>query len=267
MKKSICLSVVFLVAFSYYGATQCCLRSKSKKDPKSKSEAQAKCQSKTFSKSFSKSVSNSKWMPFVGPSLQANLIGSKNPLAFVGGIEKPVFKHVIVGSDIQFFKSNYENWCDDHRVGNYTRVIPSVRVVFDPGKIYKGVFVGAGLGYAFVNDQGTKQAYTTDKATGLYTYQGTPVNGSWYKSTIAPSVSLGAGFKLHRIPIGISNTFYFGDTGDGTPLSIGLNLRVGLSKVPKERSRSCGSIKTKSSEQKSKSNSSHRSCCMPKIKI
>ena len=253
MKKSICLSVVFLVAFSYYGATQCCLRSKSKEDPKSRS------------------VSNSKWMPFVGPSLQANLIGSKNPLAFVGGIEKPVSRHVIVGSDIQFFKSNYENWCDDHRVGNYTRVIPSVRIVFDPGKIYKGVFVGAGLGYAFVNDQGTKQAFTTDKATGLYTYQGTPVNGSWYKSTIAPSVSLGVGFKLHRIPVGISNTFYFGDTDDGLPLSMGLNLRVGLSRVPKEKSRSCGKRsviqKTKSSKQKSKSNCSQRSCCMPKIKI
>jgi hypothetical protein len=197
-------------------------------------------------------------MPFVGPSLQQNLIGSKNLLAFVGGIEKPVSKHVIVGSDIQFFKSNYENWCDDHRVGNYTRVIPSVRVVFDPGKIYKGVFVGAGLGYAFVNDHGTKQAYTTDKATGLMTYQGTPVNGSWYKNTIAPSISLGVGFKLHRIPVGISHTLYFGDTGDGTPLSVGLNLRVGLSKVIQ---------KTKSSEQKSKSNSSRRSCCMPKIKI
>jgi len=247
MKKSICLSVVFLVAFSYYGATQCCFRSKSKEDPKSKS------------------VSNSKWMPFVGPSLQANLIGTKNPLAFVGGIEKPVSRHVIVGSDIQFFKSNYENWCDDHRVGNYTRVIPSVRVVFDPGKIYRGVFVGAGLGYAFINDQGTKQAFTTDKATGLYTYQGTLVHGSWYKNTIAPSVSLGVGFKLHRIPVGISNTFYFGDTDDGTPLSFGLNLRVGLSKVPKERSRSCGSIKARSSEQKSKS--SHRSCCKHKIRI
>lgn len=237
-----------LLSFSFYVAAQCSSQQSKAQYYSEKSNAVKKscgtqktavtktCTSKSYyTAKTSKSSAAAKWIPFIGPSLQGNLFGSHNPVAFTGGIEKPVTKHLIVGGDIQMWRTNYENWCDGHMIGKYTRVIPSLRLSVDPGKRYKGFFAGVGLGYAIIADRGTQQAFTIDKSTGLKTYEGAPLKGNWDYGTIAPSVNVGAGFKIQQVPVAISYFTYLGDTDDGTPLSIGLNLKVGLAKVKTEK--------------------------------
>jgi hypothetical protein len=277
MKKSICFSVVFLLLFSYYGATQCCMRSKTKEEPHSKTVAR----SKTPSTQFAKSTPANKWIPYVESSYQLGLCGESFPVAFTAGAEKKLSKHLSVGADVHGWNTHYQMYCDNvFSKGNYTSLIPAVKLNFYPSRQYKGFFVGAGIGYAFARDRGTEQTYTYTPATGKNNLTGSATPGNWDFNTVATSIQWGLSFKINRVPVTFVNTNYLGKSTVGYgPLATGVGLRVGLAQVARERKSSCSSsririverscilqkAKTGSSQQKSKSNCSSRCGSIKKI--
>jgi hypothetical protein len=190
-----------------------------------------------------KSKKSNQITPFTEVLAGVGICGESNVFSFIGGIEKPVAKHLTVSADVHYWKTDYETYCCDvYSKGTYSSVIPSIKMKFDPGKRNKGVFAGIGLGYVFAKDRGTEQPYSVETGvTGKdITY------GNWDFNRIAPSFSWGVGFKISRYPVALTNTNYFANTpwGFGS-ISSGIGLRVSFKrdaakcKVEKKKSSKC----------------------------
>jgi hypothetical protein len=171
-------------------------------------------------------------IPYAG--VMAGGCDVSNPFSFVAGIQQIKTTHFSVAYDIQYYNTDYECYCDDtYSKGHFRVVTPSVKVVYNTGKKAGNGFVaGAGIGYMFAKDRGTEQTYTEDALTGEMAVGKDITNGRWDFNSIAPSITLGAGFRVLHFPITISNTYYFAKTTDGWgAVTGGIGIKVGFKRL------------------------------------
>ena len=252
MKKTICLCIACALVFSFHGAAQCGSKKTSYTKKSCGSEKSSALKKYTVSQKASATL-KSKWVPVIGSSYQLGLWGEENPVAFTAGVEKFVSKHIAVTGDVFFWRTNWESWCDQdvRSVGKYTAVIPSVKFRYDPGKQYKGFFIGAGIGYVVARDKGTEQPFVTDASSGIKNPQSAPTPADWSYNGVAPSFSLGFSFKVHHVPVTVINTNYFAKTTFGfEDIATGVGLNIGLAKVKSQKNKSCRIVQRSCSSSK-----------------
>src|SRR5687768_4550756 len=168
MKKTYCLGIALVFAFSLHVAAQCGQKSGSSKtyDVVKYNPVKKSCgaQKSTGLKTnyISKSSSSKALVPFIETSYLLGLCNDSNAVAFTGGVEKWLSKHISISGDVQVYKTDWQMMCDVYSEGTYRHIIPAVKFKVDPGKKYKGFFVQAGIGYAFARDRGIETAYTVD---------------------------------------------------------------------------------------------------------
>jgi len=154
-----------------------------------------------------------------------------NPFQFVAGVQKTIRPHLSLAYDVHFWSTGYSCYCDDmYSVGKYTSVTPSVKLTYNTGKREgMGLSAGVGLGYVFARDRGTEQSYTYDKATNIYQIGKDVTPGNWDFNSIAPSVTLGVGFRVLKVPVTFQSEYYFAKTTEGWMATAGgVGLKIGL---------------------------------------
>ncbi len=155
----------------------------------------------------------------------------KNPFSFMAGVQKPLKNHLALSYDIHYWNTKYECYCDDvYSKGHFISVTPSVKVTYYTGKKEgNGLMAGIGLGYMFAKDRGTEQAYSYDLLTNKNILAKEMTNGKWDFNSIAPSFSLGVGFRLLKLPVAMQSVYYFAKTTDGWMATAGgMGIKVGL---------------------------------------
>lgn len=156
-----------------------------------------------------------------------------NPFQFVIGIQKPLQQHLTIGYDVHYWKTGYECYCDDmYSKGNFRSITPSVKIIYNTGKQEgKGVMAGLGLGYMFAKDRGTEQSYVYDESVKTYTY-GTATAAKWDFNSIAPSFTVGVGFRVLKLPVSFNTIYYFAKTTEGWMATAGgAGFKVGFRKL------------------------------------
>jgi hypothetical protein len=159
--------------------------------------------------------------------------GISNPVQFLGGIEKPLQEHLAIAYDVHYWNTAYECYCDDtYSAGKYRSVTPSVKIQYNTGKrAGRGLMLGVGLGYMFTKDRGKEQSYRLDNETGLYARLGELRDGRWDFYSIAPSFSVGVGFRLFRVPVTVQSSYYFAKTTEGWMAAAGgMGVKIGLTR-------------------------------------
>lgn len=158
-----------------------------------------------------------------------------NPFQFVAGMQKPLQQHLTIAYDIHYWKTGYESYCDDdvYAKGNFRSITPSVKIIYNTGKKEgKGLMAGIGLGYMFAKDRGTEQSYLYNESVKAYTY-GPATAAQWDFNSIAPSFTLGVGFRVLRLPMVFNSTYYFAKTTEGWMATAGgVGLKIGFRKLP-----------------------------------
>ena len=158
-----------------------------------------------------------------------------NPFSFIVGVQKPFQPHLSLAGDIHLWSTGYECFCDDiHTIGHFSDITPSVKLIYNTGKqTGRGLIAGLGLGYMFARDRGTEQHYTKDPVTLVKTFEDKVSPGNWDFSSIAPSFSIGIGFRLWHFPVSFSSQYYFAHTAaDGwQPTAGGAGFSFGFRKL------------------------------------
>jgi hypothetical protein len=158
-----------------------------------------------------------------------------NPFQFAIGIQKPLKPHWSVAYDVHYWKTGYECYCEDmYSKGDYRIITPSVKLSYNTGKKEgRGLMATLGLGYSFAKDRGTEQTYVYDESLKSYS-DGMASPAKWDFTSIAPSFSLGVGFRLFKLPVSFSSGYYFGNTTEGwTVTAGGAGFKVGFRKIEK----------------------------------
>ena len=137
-----------------------------------------------------------------------------NPFSFIAGVQKPIQQHINISYDIHYWNTKYECFCDDiYSKGHFVSVTPSVKITYNTGKKGgNGLVAGIGLGYMFAKDRGTEQTYMSDPVTSIKTVSNEIVPGKWDFNSIAPSFSLGVGFRVLKLPVVFNSVYYFAKT-------------------------------------------------------
>jgi hypothetical protein len=157
-----------------------------------------------------------------------------NPFSFLAGVQKPVMKQLTLSYDLHYWNTGYECYCDDmYSKGKFTSFTPSVKISYNTGKKEsRGFILGAGLGYMFARDRGTEQPYTYDVATNTNVVTKEISKGNWDFNSIAPSVTLGVGFRLFKMPVAYKCVYYFANTTDGWMAAAGgVGFTIGFRKI------------------------------------
>jgi hypothetical protein len=156
-----------------------------------------------------------------------------NPFQFAVGIQKPIQSHFSIAYDVHYWKTGYECYCEDmYSKGNFRSITPSVKVIYNTGKKEgRGLMASLGLGYMFAKDRGTEQTYVYDESSKTYTY-GISNDAKWDFNSIAPSFSIGVGFRVFKLPVSLNSGYYFAKTTDGwLPVAGGAGFKIGFRKV------------------------------------
>lgn len=156
-----------------------------------------------------------------------------NPFQFVLGLQKPLQQHLTIGYDIHYWKTGYECYCDDmYSKGDFRSITPSVKIIYNTGKEEgRGLTAGIGLGYMFAKDRGTEQSYLYNEAAKTYTY-GDAAAAKWDFNSIAPSFTVGVGFRVFRLPVSFNSIYYFAKTTEGWMATAGgVGFKVGFKKI------------------------------------
>lgn len=159
-----------------------------------------------------------------------------NPFSFLGGVQQDLRTHLTIAYDLHYWNTGYECYCDDkYSNGKFSSVTPSVKVLYNTGKQKgRGFVAGLGLGYMFAKDRGSEVPYTYDGVTNTYTYQTEKQNnnGKWDFNSLAPSFSIGAGFRAFKLPVTFQSIYYFAKTTDGWMAAAGgAGFTIGLRKI------------------------------------
>jgi hypothetical protein len=158
------------------------------------------------------------------------------PVQFNAGLDRQLRPHLTLSYDLHFWNTTYECYCGDtYSNGRYTSITPSVKLSFYTGKKPgRGLIAGAGLGYMFARDRGTEQTYLSSEDGGMPVIGKNVMPGNWDFNSLAPSVSLGAGFGIFKFPVQIHTTYYFANTTQGWMAAAGgIGLKFGLKRQPR----------------------------------
>jgi hypothetical protein len=131
------------------------------------------------------------------------------------------------------WNTDYDCYCGDtYSVGKYKSITPSLKFQYNSGKKPgKGLILGVGLGSMFAKDRGTEQTYKLNAETDRYEVGSEIRRGKWDFNSIAPSFTVGAGFRLLRVPITLQANYYWANTTEGWMIAAGgLGVKVGLSR-------------------------------------
>jgi hypothetical protein len=156
-----------------------------------------------------------------------------NPFSFMAGVQKKIRERITLAADLHYWNTGYECYCDDvYSKGKFRSFTPSVKIIYNTGKKEgNGFIAGVGLGYMFAKDRGTEQPYTYDAATNLYETGKDISPGNWDFNSIAPSFTLGVGFRVLKIPVSFLSIYYFAKATDGwTAAAGGAGFKIGLKK-------------------------------------
>ncbi|MCX6316666.1 MAG: hypothetical protein NTW29_05220 [Bacteroidetes bacterium] len=159
-----------------------------------------------------------------------------NPFSFAAGVQQKLRDHLTIGYDVHYWNTGYECYCDDkYSKGKFSSITPSVKLLYNTGKKEgRGFVAGVGLGYMFAKDRGSEVPYTYDPMTSTYIYQQDKAlhDANWDFNSIAPSFSIGAGFRLFKLPVTFQTIYYFAKTTDGwMPAAGGTGFTIGFRKL------------------------------------
>ncbi len=154
-----------------------------------------------------------------------------NPFSFTAGVQKNIRERLTLSGDVYYWNTGYECYCDDlYSKGKFRSVTPSVKLTYNTGKKEgNGFIAGVGLGYMFAKDRGTEQSYTYNATTNVYELGKGITDGNWDFNSIAPSVTLGVGFRVLKVPVAFQSVYYFAKTSDGWMAAAGgAGFKIGL---------------------------------------
>jgi hypothetical protein len=159
-----------------------------------------------------------------------------NPFSFVAGVQQNLRSHFTIAYDVHYWNTGYECYCDDmYSKGKFSSFTPSVKMLYNSGKQEgRGFVAGLGLGYMFAKDRGSEVPYTYDANTNTYSYQKEKevTDGNWDFNSIAPSFSIGAGFRVFKLPVTFQSIYYFAKTTDGWMAAAGgAGFTIGFRKL------------------------------------
>jgi hypothetical protein len=155
----------------------------------------------------------------------------ENPFSFMIGVQKTLKNQLALSYDIHYWNTRYECYCDDvYSKGHFISFTPSVKITYNTGrKEGNGLMAGIGLGYMFAKDRGTEQTYSYDLQTNKNILADEMTEAKWDFNSIAPSFSLGVGFRVLKLPVSIQSVYYFAKTSDGwMAVAGGMGIKVGL---------------------------------------
>jgi hypothetical protein len=159
-----------------------------------------------------------------------------NPFSFVAGVQRNLRPNFTMAYDVHYWNTGYECYCDDvYSKGKFSSVTPSVKILYNSGKKEgRGFVAGLGLGYMFARDRGSEVPYTYDATTNTYTYlkEKEVPDANWDFNSIAPSFSIGAGFRVFQLPVTFQSIYYFAKTTDGWMAAAGgAGFTIGFRKL------------------------------------
>ena len=169
--------------------------------------------------------------PYVG--VLAGGCGLSSPFTYIAGVEKKLKPRVTIGFDFHYMNTRYECYCDDtYSRGRFKSYTPSVKIQYNTGKRSgRGLIFGVGLGYMIARDKGFEQPYLQNE-TGNYALTGKLTPGTWHFNSIAPSFTVGLGFRMFQLPLSGIMTTYFANTTNGFyAVTGGAGIKVGFRKI------------------------------------
>lgn len=172
---------------------------------------------------------NSPFVPYLGVMAGGCV---DNPFSFSAGVQKNLKPRMTVSFDLHYWNTGYSCYCDSvYSQGRFRSFTPSVKLTFNTGKREgMGLVAGVGLGYMFAKDRGTEQPYTYDVATNTNVLnEKDKVQGNWDFSSIAPSFSVGVGFRVLKVPVTFQSEYYFAKTTEGWMATAGgIGFKIGI---------------------------------------
>ncbi len=155
-----------------------------------------------------------------------------NPFSFTAGVQKNLKTRIAVSFDLHYWNTRYECYCDSmYSQGRFRSFTPSVKLTFNTGKREgMGLVVGVGLGYMFAKDRGTEQAYSYDVSTNTNVLNTKDkANGNWDFNSIAPTFTVGVGFRVLKVPVSFQSEYYFAKTTEGWMAAAGgVGFKIGI---------------------------------------
>lgn len=155
-----------------------------------------------------------------------------NPFSFKAGVQKNLKPRIAVSFDLHYWNTGYECYCDSmYSKGKFRSFTPSVKMAYNTGKREgMGFTIGVGLGYMFARDRGTEQPYSYDVANNINVLNTKDIaDGNWDFNSIAPSFSLGVGFRVLKVPVTFQSEYYFAKTTEGWMATAGgVGFKIGL---------------------------------------